>query len=592
MFDPAFNIWLQQLSSPALDRVMAFFTSLGTDYFYMALLPLVYWCVDRRRGHELAYLFLVSMWLNGLLKDVFNMPRPSAAEGVRQLAREYSNGFPSGHAQGSMTLYGYLFAAYRVRWLRWLCVFLIAMITLSRPYLGMHYLGDILGGLAIGLVLVLVFRWAYARGVGDGWSRRGKAVLAVLVPLLLVPLYADSVAYQTLGFLMGLLASGMVAPDAVPFEPRVRWTAQGAKLLVGYLGFAALYALHATLIPNGLLEVFGYAVIAVWVTTGAPLVFRRLGLAADPPGPPAARPDLARRIAAWTGVAVLVVAAGTALAGPARDPGTVPVLSRPAAGRPWVIAHQGGERLRPSNTLEAFRHGLAVGGDWLELDVHLTADGQVVVIHDDTVDRTTGARGEVHAMTLAELKALDAGYYWSPDEGKSYPFRGRGLTIPTLDEVFEAFPQARYVVELKDDDPALADAVVGLLRKHGLEDRVIVASFHDGVLGYFRSIAPGVATSLAQGEALRFYIMYRLGLAAFTSPPGVAVQVPEYHFGGRLKVLSRAFVRAAHGRGLEVHAWTINDERTMRRLLSYGVDGIVTDVPDLARRVVDGFGPD
>ncbi len=589
MFDPGFNLWLQQFSAPWLDALMRFFTSLGSDYFYMALLPFLYWCVDRRRGHELAYLFLVSMWLNGFLKDVFNLPRPSAAEGVRQVVREYSNGFPSGHAQGSMTVFGYLYATFPRRWLGWLAGFLIVMITLSRPYLGVHYLGDILGGLALGLALVLFFRWAFARGWGDRWSRPLKFALAIAVPLLLLPLYAASVAYQTLGFLMGFLASGMVAFDAVPFQPRVGWAFQGLKLLVGYLGFAVLYALHAVLIPNGLLEVFGYAVIGVWVTTGAPYLFNRFGWAGRAAQEPEPRPALVRRTTAWTAATVLLIAIGTVAAVAPGSPAAVPALAaRSAGGPPWVMAHQGGDGLRPGNTLLAFGHGLQVGADWLEMDVHLTADGHVVVIHDHTIDRTTDRTGNVHDMTLAEIQAADAGYYWTPDGGRSYPYRGRGLTVPTLDEVFSAFRDTRYVIEMKDHNPALADALLALLRRHGVEDRVIVASFHDGVLKYFRSIAPGVATGLAQGEAYRFLILQRLGLLAFYRPPGVALQVPEFHFG--LRVVSRPFVRAAHERGLEVHVWTVNDAAAMERVLSYGADGIITDYPDVARRVVDSFG--
>ncbi|HEY8394531.1 MAG TPA: glycerophosphodiester phosphodiesterase family protein [Thermaerobacter sp.] len=596
MFDARGVLWFQQFATPWLDAVAHFFTSLGSEYFYMALLPAIYWCVDRRRGHELAFLFLASMWLNGLTKDVFNLPRPSAGEGIRVLARESSPGFPSGHAQGAMTLFGYLFAEYPMAWLRGLAVAMVLLIALSRPYLGVHYLGDTLGGLAIGLLLVVIFRWGYRRRLGASWPRGLKLALALVLPLLLLPLYSESVAYQTLGFLMGCLASDLYAFAAVPFRERIPWPGQLLKLALGFAGFAVLYALHATLIPNGILELPGYAVLGVWVTTGAPYLYRRLGLAGDDaPARAAARrpesgqagdPASPRPIFTGAALAVLLLVAGTALARPPVHEAAVSALARTdemARTGPLVIAHRGGAGLRPENTLEAFRHAVALGADWLELDVHLTADGEVAVIHDETVDRTTGGTGSVHEMTLAELKALDAGYHWTPDGGRTFPYRGRGLRIPTLDEVLAAFPETPVLIELKDDDPALAQAVADRIRLHGAAGRVMVASFHDRTLDRFRSLAPGVATSLAHDETLRFVILQRLGLTAFHQPQGVALQVPEYS--GRLKVFSGGLVRLAHDRGLAVHVWTVNDPRKMEQLMVAGVDGILTDYPDRALAV-------
>jgi glycerophosphoryl diester phosphodiesterase len=580
VFDERAVRWFEQFASPWLDSVAFFFTWLGSEYFYMALLPVMYWLVDRQRGYQLAFLFLFSMWLNGLLKDMFNMPRPSPGEGVRVLVHESSPGFPSGHAQGSMTVFGYLFAEYRNVWLRWLAVILIVLVAFSRPYLGVHYLGDTVGGLAIGLLLVVIFRWGFRKRLGAGWPRSLKLALAIGVPFLLLPLYSERVAYQTLGFLMGILASHSYAFESVPYRERVTLPRQLVKILIGFGGFVSLYYAHAIVIPNGILEIPGYAVIGVWVTTGAPLLFRRMGLAGEKLPSPRGGPA---RILAGTAVAILVIGAGTVLAQPPIDRAAVPVLARADDPRPLVIAHRGGAGLRPENTLEAFRNGLAVGADWLEMDVHLTADGEVVVIHDDTVDRTTDGTGRVRDLTLAQIRTLDAGHHWSPDGGATYPFRGRGLRVPTLDEVMRAFPTARLLIELKEEDPALGQAVADRIERYNARDRVMVASFHDRALNHFRSVAPGVATSFATGEALRFVILQRLGLTAFHHPPGVALQVPEYS--GRLKVFSGGLVRLAHDRGIDVHVWTINEPRKMEQLLLAGVDGIITAYPDLAVEV-------
>ena len=604
MFDAQGVLWFQRWANPVLDRLAQLFTTLGSEYFYMALLPFIYWCVDRRRGHQLAFLFLVSMWVNGLVKDLANMPRPSVAlDGVRALARESSPGFPSGHAQGAMTVFGYLFAEFPMAWLRVVAVLLIVLIAFSRPYLGVHFPGDTLGGLAIGLLLVALFRWGFRRGLGRKLPRRLKLALALLVPLLLLPLYSEGVVYQTLGFLMGFLAGDLYASEALPYQERVAWPRQLAKLAVGFGGFAGLYALHALWIPNGLPELPGYALLGLWVTAGAPWLFRRWGLAGTAGTPAGSSPGGRRegsrgatgaeaagpvRPLVWLALGALVmVAAAVALARPPADPSAYPALA--GAGRdrslPLVIAHRGGGGLRPENTLEAFRHAAALGADWLELDVHRLADGAVVVLHDETVDRTTDGTGDVHAMTLEQVKALDAGHDWSTDGGATFPYRGRGLRIPTLDEVLDAVPEAHLLIELKDDDPALAEAVAARIRHHRAEHRVVVASFHDRALQHFRRVAPEVPTGLARGEALRFVILQRLGLTAFHRPAGFALQVPEYQ--GPLKVFSAGLVRLAHDRGLEVHVWTVNDPRKMEQLWMAGADGLVTDRPDLALQVRD-----
>lgn len=245
------------------------------------------------------------------------------------------------------------------------------------------------------------------------------------------------------------------------------------------------------------------------------------------------------------------------------------------AGAPLLIAHRGGSGLAPENTLAAFRQAV---DDWdadmIELDVHATADGECVVIHDPTVDRTTDGTGRVATMTLAELRRLDAGYRFTPDQGKTYPFRGRGVRIPTIDEVLEALPGIRLTVELKVG--AAQAPLFEAIRRHGAEDRVIVAAEHESsrtLFGGFRG-----PSSASSRQVLHFYILHRLGLSRFWRPPVVAVQIPEKWKGRQL--LTPRLVRAFHGRGMAVHIWTVNEVDAMARLLDWGVDGIVTDRPD------------
>ena len=247
--------------------------------------------------------------------------------------------------------------------------------------------------------------------------------------------------------------------------------------------------------------------------------------------------------------------------------------------RTLVMAHRGGAGLWPENTAHAFAQAVALGVDVLEMDLHGTADGALVVIHDATVDRTTNGAGRVSALTLAELKRLDAGYRWTTDGGRTFPFRGRGITVPTLREVLDGFPQTRLNVDIKQAQPSLAKSFCRTLRESRATERVTVASFSSQVLGEFRGECPEVATSASMDEvlALASDLQAGRGIAADKARTRL-VQVPENAFGRGW--LTAELVASAHGAGVGIHVWTVNEEAAMRRLLALGVDGIMTDYPD------------
>jgi glycerophosphoryl diester phosphodiesterase len=254
-----------------------------------------------------------------------------------------------------------------------------------------------------------------------------------------------------------------------------------------------------------------------------------------------------------------------------------------------VIAHRGGAGLWPENTLHAFERAAALGVDVLETDVRATKDGELVVFHDEGVERTTDGAGRVGSLTLAELKRLDAAYRFSPDGGRGFPLRGAGVTVPTLREVFEALPHMRFNIEPKQAAPAASASLCRLIREHDMAERVLVASFSATVVEEFRRECPEVATAAASGEVASFLTLHNAGLAHSYSPVMQALQVPER--AGALTVLTRGFVESAHGRNLRVHAWTVNAEGEMRRLVEMGVDGIMTDYPDRLLKVLGRPAP-
>ena len=249
-----------------------------------------------------------------------------------------------------------------------------------------------------------------------------------------------------------------------------------------------------------------------------------------------------------------------------------------------VIAHRGGRSLGPESTLFTFQRAADLGVDVLEIDIHSTKDGNLVVIHDDTVNRTTDGKGAVINFTLAELKKLDAGYRWSPDSGRTYPMRGKGLTIPSLAEVFAAFPKMRINIEIKEPAPEVTAVLCDLIREHQKIDHVMIASFDASQLKRFRSQCPQVATSVGTREAVLFYGLQWAYLDNIYSPPAHAVQVPNRY--GSTQIVTPRFLKAAHARNMRVHVWTVNDTAQMRQLINLGVDGIMTDYPEKLLRLL------
>jgi glycerophosphoryl diester phosphodiesterase len=263
-------------------------------------------------------------------------------------------------------------------------------------------------------------------------------------------------------------------------------------------------------------------------------------------------------------------------------------VAKPPTPSGWPInfAHRGGAKVVPENTIEGFREGFAMGGGVVECDVHASADGVIVVIHDDVVDRTTDGKGPVVEKTWTELQSLDAGYRFTTD-GRDFPWRGKGLKIPTLEALYAAFPQAPFNIEIKGERAGVEESVWQQISAADAADRTLVVSDNLGTIRRFRNASQGkVATAASTIELLLFWVLHLLRLDKLYDPPFQALQPPE-KYKGVLRVVTPRFVREAHSRGLRVDVWTIDDEPAMRRLLGFGVDGIMTDRPDILARVLE-----
>jgi glycerophosphoryl diester phosphodiesterase len=280
----------------------------------------------------------------------------------------------------------------------------------------------------------------------------------------------------------------------------------------------------------------------------------------------------------------------------------------PAPGNPWLgrrvisYAHQGGAWEAPSSTLFTIGRALDLGATGIELDVHATADGQLVVTHDGTVDRTTNGQGPIASLTLAQIRELDNAYWWAPGadvspglEPSAYPYRGRApgdhdFGIATLEEVLDLLdghPGVALNLDIKATGPAVEpyeEKLATTLARHDHLDRIIVASFLDVATEAFRRYAPYVATSAGTLATAGFWRAVQDG-GDIPAMDHVALQVPAVY--GEQVLVDERLVTAAHGQGLAVHVWTINDEAEMARLLDLGVDGIISDRPGVLVALLD-----
>lgn len=251
---------------------------------------------------------------------------------------------------------------------------------------------------------------------------------------------------------------------------------------------------------------------------------------------------------------------------------------RPApAAWPVNVGHRGSPRRFPENTLASYRAAVEAGAGALELDVHLTRDGHLVVMHDPVVDRTTDGSGPIADKTLREIRALNAGY-GTDANGRFY--------VPTLADVLEEFPVVPVNVDIKDGDRRGSEAaVLAVIRDAGACGRVLVASEHHAVLRRFRKMAGGtVATGASRFEIGVFRFLSALRLEGLARPEYAALQVPTRY--GPLRVVTPRFVAAAHRRGVRVDVWTVDEPGEMRALLDLGVDAVMTDRPEVLAGVL------
>jgi len=249
------------------------------------------------------------------------------------------------------------------------------------------------------------------------------------------------------------------------------------------------------------------------------------------------------------------------------------------------IAHRGGALLAPENTLLAFRAAVERWRtDVLELDVHATRDGELVVSHDPTLQRCTSGEGRIADHTVDQIQKLDAGFHFSSDGGRTTPFRGCGVRIPTLRDVLRAFPRMRLNVEVKAEAPGVESAVAGLLRAEGAVSRVCLGSELDPLAERLVEAAPEVCAFYPRDALTQLVLAIKSGDEPPDDPRYQILDMPLDY--GDVRLVDAPFLEATSRLSRWVNVWTVDDVETMRSLVGLGVGGIMTDRPDLLREVL------
>ncbi|ENH96231.1 glycerophosphoryl diester phosphodiesterase [Gracilibacillus halophilus YIM-C55.5] len=443
------------------------------------------------------------------------------------------------------------FAAIYWRTTHWLMGIVTIVVTLSLSF-GTHLFHE--GIVNTMQVVIGILFIGYVRTK----SSKVQMLLSLTILFLLTVLTTSNTMYQMLGVMTGLIISDKnVQPDL----PR-------SKLMIGFASLCLLYVPIHFWVPEGLPTFTGFALLGSWVSLRS-MHKKRLS-----------RMYL-------VGVILLITASfGSvkmddnvpAYASDGLHKGGFPIHHQTSDGKKFaVIAHRGNSSSYPEETLPALKSAKDMQVDFLDVDVHVTKDHQLIALHDDTVDRTTNGTGKASEMTVSELKQLDAGYEMTTDDGQSYPFRGQGIQLQTLRELLEAFPNAPFTIEIKDDSSFAGNLVAEVIQEHQASHRVIVGSFHDAPTKTFRRAMPNVATTLTTSEMKKMMLMHQIGLGAYDQPPARYAQVPEEMDG--IRVLTPSFIKYAHQRGVTLFVWTINEEDEMKRIMQMGVDGMYTDHP-------------
>ena len=629
-----FLYFLEGIRTPFLDKFFSLITHLGEETVFLAVAIIVFWCFSKYGGYYLLTAGFFGTLINQCLKLICRIPRPwvrdpnfTIVESARAEATGYS--FPSGHTQSVTTALGCPARYSRSLVLRIIYVALIVLTALSRMYLGVHTPADVLVSLAIGAVLVFGF---YPLFKNAEKNPRGMyiAMTALVLCSVAFVLFVEKNnwpadidphnlesgmknAYLLLGVSVAMLISAAVERRCINFSTKAPF---GAQILKVVLGLAIVLALKAGL-KSPLVALFDghhmatavrYFILVIFAALIWPLTFKWFAK-----GCPTRRWVKKLIVIVIIVILVLAILAGVLFWVVTRETKAAPISTDDASnplitpvGVTMLSGHRAGGGIAPENTMMALKNCVESDVyhlDIFEFDIHLTADGVPVLIHDSTLDRTSDAveyfgeeKVKVGSKTFAELKNLNMGAQFETDDGQM-PFADlsgdevpEDLRIISLDEALtylESQGEFRYIIEIKNSGEEGYQAVEILyntLVSHDCLERTVVGTFHNEVTAYMDVLYSDMPRSAGFNECIRFYIYSLLGLNRKEGWPFEALQIPTDDY--TVNLGTSRLINYAHKNNIAVQYWTINDPEEMAKLQSIGADAIMTDVPDKAAGIL------
>jgi len=633
-----FLYFLESIRNPLLDRFFSIVTYLGDEIAFLVLAIVIYWCVSKRSGLYIMLTGLVGTLANQFLKLSFRVPRPwvkdpsfTIVESAREAATGYS--FPSGHTQTVTTTMGGIARFSNKLWVRILTILLLVLTALSRMYLGVHTPADVLVSLGIGAVLVFALWPLFVKSeekpallyAAYGMLAVFSLAFVIYVNLRSWPSDIDSHnlysgvknGWTLLGCSLGIIASLWFEHRYVNFDPKAPFLRQLPKVIIGLVltlaikeGTKPLFklifgdVLFTTAIRYFLVCVFAAAVWPIsfrWFAAGCPM---------------SAKSRKRLKKALFIIIVVILVLAILALFlfwRVTRDTNAEPITTSDCSnslitpvGVTMLSGHRAGGGIAPENTMAALVNCVENGKyelDIFEFDLRMTADGELILLHDSTLDRTSNAvehfgHEDVQPgdYTLAQLKELNMGDKFTADSGES-PYAGlRGEDIPdevritTIEETLdylEAQGNYRYIIEIKNSGEtgyAAVDKLYSILESYGALDRAVIGTFNNEVTAYMDGTYPDLPRSAGFNEAIVFYLHSFFGLKS-EGFPFVALQIPTDDY--VINLGTSKLVNYAHKHNIAVQYWTINDAEEMAYLQSIGADAVMTDVPDLGAQILN-----
>jgi glycerophosphoryl diester phosphodiesterase/membrane-associated phospholipid phosphatase len=627
---------LESIRIPVMNGLFSAVTFLGNPLLFIAAAIVVFWCVSKKEGYYLIATETIGTVFNQFLKILCRVPRPwvkdpnfTIVESARDGATGYS--FPSGHTQNATSLFGGIGRCSRKKWLRIVCGALVVLVGFSRMYLGVHTPKDVLVALAMGLALVFGLYPLFDQS--EEKPQNITIVFAVATALSLfaaifVEVYpwgdtvdAENLAeaqknlYMMLGCTAGVLIAAPLERKYIRFDTKAPLPAQILKAALGLaivIGLRAglkaplnvLFGGHsaATALRYGLVVLFAVLVWPMtfgWFQKGCPLggkmkkALKIIGI-------------VLLVLVVLIGILFWVVTRDSSMAPEAVVDADNPLITE--LGTTMLSGHRAGGGIAPENTLMALENCVESTDyqlDIFEFDLHLTADGVLVLLHDDMLDRTSDAvdyfgeeNVDVGTKTYAELLNLNMGAQFVADDG-SMPYADLhgddvpdDLRIISLEEALaylEANGQYGYIIEIKNSDDLgyeAADKLHDLLAEYDCLDRAVVGTFHNEVTAYMDANYPDMLRSAGVIECAKFYFCALLNLDRDNDSFGFqALQIPTTDY--IINLGTARVVNYAHAHNIAVQYWTINDPDEMARLQSIGADAIMTDVPDVGATILN-----